>query len=97
MRMGIKEIALEVSDQFGMSRARAEQNVRAMFDVIVENMEHGHEVNIPGFGKFKRHDKSARQGRNPKTGETMEIPAKSVPKFLPAKQLKEACERGGNE
>lgn len=95
MRIGLKEIALEVSDQFGMSKGRAEQNVRAMFEIIAANVAEGHEVTIPGFGKFRRKDKAERQGRNPKTGEAMTIAAKSVPNFLPAKQLKEGCAAGG--
>lgn len=95
MKMGIKEIALEVADQFGMSKGRAEDNIRAMFEIIAENTAEGHEVNIPGFGKFRRKGKAERQGRNPKTGETMTIAAKSVPNFLPAKQLKDACAEKG--
>lgn len=95
MKMGTKEIGLEVADRFGMSKGRAKENVEAMFEIIAENMAAGHEVNIPGFGKFRRKDKPARTGRNPKTGETMPIPAKSVPNFLPAKQLKELCNGEG--
>lgn len=94
MKLTIDHIALECSDQLGMTKKDAKEHIAAIFAILAENMAEGHEINIPGFGKFRRKDRPARTGRNPKTGEAMEIPAKSVPHFLSAKQLKELCQVG---
>lgn len=88
MKLTIDQLALECSDAFGMTKKDAKAHIQGMFEIIAENMAEGHEINIPGFGKFRRKDRAARMGRNPKTGEEMEIPAKSTPNFLAAKQLK---------
>jgi DNA-binding protein HU-beta len=53
-------------------------------------MKEGHEVRIPDFGTFKVAARKAREGRNPATGMTIQIPASRVPKFTPAKGLKDA-------
>jgi DNA-binding protein HU-beta len=92
MKLTIDQLALECSDELGMTKKDAKAHVAAIFGIIAENVAEGHEVNIPGFGKFRRKDRPERTGRNPKTGEAMTIPAKSVPNFLAAKQLKEACQ-----
>lgn len=91
MKVTIDQFALECSEAFGMSKKDAKHHVQAMFDILAENVADGHEINIPGFGKFRRKDKPARTARNPRTGEQMEVAAKSVPNFLAAKALKEAC------
>ncbi len=64
--------------------------VDAIFDTIVKTMSRGEEVAIPGFGTFKVAKRAAREGRNPKTGEKIHIPASTKPKFRAAKVLKEA-------
>lgn len=91
MKISLDHLALDVSDQLGMNKKQAKEHVAAIFAVIAENVADGHEVNIPSFGKFRRKDRAERTGRNPKTGESMVIAAKKAPNFLPAKQLKEAC------
>jgi DNA-binding protein HU-beta len=90
-KVNIDQFALEVSDDLDMSKKDAKKFVQLVFAILAENVAAGHEVNIPGFGKFRRKDKPARKGRNPTTGEEVDIPAKSVPNFLAAKQLKEDC------
>lgn len=90
-KVSLDQFALEVSDDLGMNKKDAKAHVAAIFEILAENIAAGHEVSIPGFGKFRRKDRPARTGRNPKTGESMEIEAKSVPNFLAAKALKEAC------
>lgn len=92
MRLTIDQFALECSEAFDMTKKEAREHIEGLFEVIAENVAAGHEINIPGFGKFKRHDKPARVARNPHTGEKMDVPAKSVPKFLPAKAFKEVCD-----
>lgn len=89
MKMSIDQLALELSDALEMSKKDAKAYTQAVFETIAENMAEGHEINIPGFGKLRVKHRAARTGRNPKTGEATEIAAKTVPNFLPAKQLKE--------
>jgi DNA-binding protein HU-beta len=95
MRINLDDLALELSDELDMTRAGAKRHLTALFACIAENVSNGHEVNIVGFGKFARRDRPARKGRNPKTGEETEIPAKSIPKFTAAKALKDACAEKG--
>ena len=91
MKLNVDQLAREFSEDFPVkvSNKEAKLAIQKMFDLITENLAQGHEVNIPDFGKFKVADKPERQGRNPKTGETMTIAAKRVFKFTPAKYLKE--------
>lgn len=68
----------------------AERAVDAVFDTIVKTMSRGEEVAVAGFGTFKVVKRAAREGRNPKTGEKIQIAASTKPKFRAAKTLKEA-------
>jgi DNA-binding protein HU-beta len=72
------------------TKAAAERAVDAVFDTIIKTMSRGEEVAIAGFGTFRVAKRAARQGRNPKTGETIQIPASVKPKFRAGKALKEA-------
>ncbi len=72
------------------TKAMAEKAVEAVFDTIVKTMSRGEEVAITGFGTFRVMKRAARQGRNPKTGETIQIAASTKPKFRAGKLLKEA-------
>ena len=72
-----------------ISKKDAKLAITRCFALIAEEMLQGGEVNIPDFGKFRLRQTEARQGRNPKTGETLEIPAKRVIKFTPNKPLKD--------
>src|SRR5258708_2144727 len=72
----------EVKKATGMeTKAAAERAVEALFDTIVKTLSRGEEVAIAGFGVFKVAKRAARQGRNPKTGETIQIAASTKPKF----------------
>lgn len=64
--------------------------VDAIFETIEENLAAGEKVQIIGFGNFEVRDRAARKGRNPQTGEEIEIPASKVPAFKPGKGLKDA-------
>lgn len=90
-KLTLKQLAAEVSGDLQMSNKMAEIQVKALIDCIAENIAAGHEINLPGFGKFKTNYRPAREARNPKTGEMVPVAAKNAPKFLPAKQLKDAC------
>jgi DNA-binding protein HU-beta len=73
-------------------KAAAARVVDAIFDTITKELSKGEEVAIAGFGTFRVAKRAARQGRNPKTGETIMIKASIAPKFRAAKQLKEAVQ-----
>lgn len=72
-----------------LSRTDVEMAVNTMLDHITETLCQGGRVEIRGFGSFSLHHRDARVGRNPKTGETVELPEKKVPHFKPGKELKE--------
>lgn len=72
------------------TKAAAHRLVEAVFDTIVKTMGRGEDVAITGFGTFRIAKRAARMGRNPKTGETIQIKASIKPKFRAGKVLKEA-------
>ena len=72
------------------SQAAANRIVDYIFSSIEDAVVKGEEVSFAGFGSFTTVKKSARTGRNPQTGETVKIPAKTVPKFRPASKFKDA-------
>jgi integration host factor subunit beta len=65
-----------------------EQVVDIFFDEITERLCDGGRVELRGFGAFSTREREARQGRNPRTGETVEVPAKRVPYFKPGKEMR---------
>jgi DNA-binding protein HU-beta len=72
------------------SKKDAQKAVDAVLSAITGAMKKGESVTLVGFGTFKVTERKARMGRNPQTGKEMKIEAKSVPKFIPGKALKEA-------
>lgn len=89
--MNKKGLVEAVMKAAGMStKAESERAVEAVFDTIVKTMGHGEEVAITGFGTFRVAKRAAREGRNPKTGEKIQIKASVKPKFRAGKLLKEA-------
>lgn len=78
-----------LSPQFGDSKKEAARAVEVVFDAIIRNISKGEDVMINDFGKFKKVDRPARKGRNPFTGETIQIKASKKVRFLPAKGLKD--------
>ena len=83
-------LAGHVAAAAGLSQGDAKAAVDAVFDGIVNSMNAGDPVAIAGFGKFESKYRAARQGRNPATGETIQIAAKNQPTFKAAKGLKDA-------
>jgi DNA-binding protein HU-beta len=79
-----------VAREAGLEKSAAKKAVDVVLAGIVNAVKMGEEVNLPGFGKFKVKDSPARQGRNPATGETIEIAASKKLGFSPAKQVKDA-------
>lgn len=84
------ELTESVASKVDLPRATAERAVNMLFDDIVAALKRGDKVNISGFGTFAVAERKARTGRNPKTGETIEIAASKAPKFKPGKTLKDA-------
>ena len=79
----------EVAKNSDLSKKDAEVIVQAVLDSIVESLKNGGKVELRGFGSFRLRERTSRQGRNPKTGEKVFVPAKKVPYFKPGKDLKE--------
>jgi integration host factor alpha subunit len=79
-----------LSNKLGMNKNEAEKAVNIMLDDIINALKAGERVNISGFGTFAVSAREARTGRNPKTGESIEISASRSAKFKPGKQLKES-------
>ena len=84
------ELVSHVAAETSTTRATAERMVGAVFIAIGDALARDEPVAIPGFGKFDVRDRAARQGRNPRTGEPIAVPASSVPSFKPAKALRDA-------
>lgn len=85
-----KELVAAMAIEMGMSKAQTEVVFKEVFDTIKSLLTKGETVSIPGFGKFIVSETKARKGRNPQTGEPLDIPAKNRVSFKPAKDLKES-------
>jgi len=79
-----------VADSAGMSKADASKAVEAVFDSITGSLKSGDEVRLVGFGTFSVANRKASEGRNPRTGDKIQIPASKQPKFKAGKGLKES-------
>lgn len=71
-----------------------EQVVDIFFDEIAERLAEGGRVELRGFGAFSTRERNARQGRNPRTGEPVDVPAKRVPYFKPGKEMRRRINEG---
>ena len=80
----------KVSDRSGLSKRDATKAVDAFLDSITDALKNGEAVSFTGFGKFSAQQRNARQGVNPRTGERVQIPAATVPKFSAGSSLKQA-------
>jgi len=81
------ELVAKIASQAGVTKASAERCVNAFVAELTEALEKGERVALPGLGVFNVKERKARKGRNPRTGEVVQIPAKKVVKFSPAKTL----------
>lgn len=88
--MNKAELIEAVSKVTEMTKADTERNLDAFIDVISKNIKKKDGVKLVGFGTFAVSARKARVGRNPQTGEEIQIPARKVPVFRPGKELKEA-------
>ncbi len=88
--MNKADIIDKVHEVVGGTRADAERAVETLIDCISVSLKQGKEVSVAGLGIFATKTRNARTGRNPRTGESIDIPAMRVPKFRAAKSLKDA-------
>jgi integration host factor subunit beta len=84
----------EVSRLAELTRKDSEVIVEAIFDSVVRSLRAGDKIEIRGFGSFRTRQRKPRMGRNPKTGEKVEVPAKKIPFFKPSKELKDLVNEG---
>ncbi len=78
-----------------LPRKESETIVETIFDSIIESLQKGDKIEIRGFGSFRTRQRRGRVGRNPKTGEKVEVPAKKIPFFKPSKELKDFVNNAG--
>ena len=90
MAIGKTELQQRVAESAGLNKAQAGRAVDAVLNTITEALSKGQDVNLTGFGSFRVAETSARQGRNPRTGQPMPIKAGRRPAFRPGSRLKSA-------
>ena len=83
------ELVEEVARAAELNKRDAEVIVETVFGSIIDALHKGEKVELRGFGSFRTRERGPRRGRNPKTGEPVDVPAKRVPYFKPGKDLKE--------
>ena len=91
--MNKTELVAAAAEQTGMTKKDTEKALNAAFDVIASALSKGEKVQISGFGIFEVKEREARMGRNPRTGEAMEIAASRTPTFKASKTLKDALDK----
>lgn len=87
--MNKTEFIAAVAEKAEISKKDSEKALKAFVDVVAEQLKAGDKVQLVGFGTFEVSERAAREGRNPQTGETMEIKASKAPKFKAGKALKD--------
>lgn len=85
-----KDLVDHLAEQGDMTKADAERALTSIFDMVTSSMVKGDDVAIAGFGVFTTSQRAAREARNPRTGEVVQVPAMKVPKFKAGKALKDA-------
>lgn len=87
--MNKAELVEEVSGEAGLTKRETQKVIDTMIEIIADTLSKGEKVTLVGFGTFQVASRKARRGVNPRTRESINIPAKKVPKFVPGKILKE--------
>ena len=88
------DLVEEVARVTQLTKKQAEAIVNLVFQTIVDSLRSGRKIELRGFGSFRIRNRGARIGRNPKTGEKVEVPPKRIPYFKPGKELKEQLNQG---
>ena len=89
------ELVEEVSKTTQLTRKHAELIVNTVFESIVTSLKGGDKIELRGFGSFRIRNRGPRIGRNPKTGDRVDVPPKRIPYFKPGKELKELLNTDG--
>jgi integration host factor subunit alpha len=97
MTLTKSDIVEDLNNEIGLNKREAKELVDLLFNDIKNLLSEGHEVKLSGFGNFQLRDKSPRPGRNPRTGEDVEIPARRVVTFKSGQKLKESVKALTNE
>lgn len=87
------QLVEQVARSTQLTKKHAELIVNTVFDGIVDSLKEGEKIELRGFGSFRIRHRGARIGRNPKTGERVDVPPKRIPYFKPGKDLKELLNR----
>ncbi len=87
------DLVEKVASEAEMTKKDAEQLVEIIFESIIDSLNNGEKIELRGFGSFRVRERNARQGRNPKTGAAVKIPAKRVAYFKPGKELKDSINK----
>ena len=90
--MNKQDLIGQIADRAGLSRSDSSRAVETMLEVITSALKRGDEVRLVGFGNFSVTRRKSSVGRNPRTGEPMQIKASSQPKFRPGRILKDAVQ-----
>lgn len=85
-----KDLVASVAEKTGLTKKDSEAAVNALLESVKENLAKGDKITLTGFGTFEVRERSARMGRNPKTGEPLKIAASKAPAFKAGKELKDA-------
>ena len=88
--MNKNELVKGIAEETAMSQKDAKSALEATLEIIKNHLADGDKVQLIGFGNFEVRQRAARKGRNPQTGQEIEIPASKVPAFKPGKALKDA-------
>ena len=88
--MNKSDLIDSISQESGLSKVDVAKSLDAYINTVTKVLQDGDQIVIPGFGTFSVSNRAARTGRNPRTGEAIEIAASRVPKFKPGKGLKDA-------
>lgn len=88
--MNKTELVAAIAEKTELSKKDAEKALKAFTDVVAEELKKGEKIQLVGFGTFEVTERAAREGRNPLTGEKMQIKASKAPKFKAGKALKDA-------
>jgi integration host factor subunit alpha len=97
MTLTKSDIVENLNNEIGLNKREAKELVDMLFNDIKNLLSEGHEVKLSGFGNFQLRDKSSRPGRNPRTGEDVEISARRVVTFKSGQKLKESVKILTNE
>tara|TARA_B100001750_G_C14981251_1_gene337881 strand:- start:194 stop:493 length:300 start_codon:yes stop_codon:yes gene_type:complete len=97
MTLTKSDIVEDLNNEIGLNKREAKELVDLLFNDIKNLLSEGHEVKLSGFGNFQLKDKSPRPGRNPRTGEDVEISARRVVTFKSGQKLKESVKTLTNE